>query len=334
MQKHGSGIAAKFKKTKLLGHRKLTTNEHQDFINEVYLSLLKRLPDSDGLRYYSNFLNKGRTTADLIYTIIASDEFHSKKLGWTELHTIIGRILGSDIDSLKNYPAIIQTISENKKLPSRYIDIEKIKATTFAIAGECLVHFNKIIPGFGLVLDILNNSRTSPADGDSLLFYIDGLKVDPSKYGQQFLLYAPVTPRSEIEIRQKTRAVFKRRLDELDIKAKQNNLNIAIVGRFENSTSIGALSLTFIHQLHERFNCILVDTRPDDSRWESLDKGLSELRGTSNRHDIDVAIYTDVFSNSLQDENYKKVPHAKIKIAYVVFDSTRLPSWWIDSLNS
>lgn len=312
----------------------MTTAEHQDFINEVYLSLLKRFPDSDGLRYYSGFLEKGRTKADFVYTILASDEFHSKQLSWPEVHTIVVRLLGSDVDALKNYPAIIQTISESKKLPSRHIDVEKIKATTFALAGECLVHINKVIPGFGLVLDILDNSRASLSEGESLLFYIDGSKIEPSKYGQQFLLYAPVTPRSEIEIRLKTRAVFKRRLDELGIKAKQNKINVAIVGRFEKSTSIGALSLTFIHQLHEQFNCVLVDTRPEDSRWESIDKDLSELKATSNRHDIDVAIYTDVFSNSLADENYKKVPAAKIKIAYVVFDSTRLPTWWVDSLNS
>ena len=312
----------------------MTIIEYQDFINEVYLSLLKRFPDSDGLRYYSSFLDKGRTKAEFVYTILASDEFHSKQLSWPEVHAITVRLMGTGLDALKNYPAIIQTISEGKRLPSRYADVEKIKTTAFTLVGDCLVHINKVIPGFGLILDIPDNSHVSPSDDEYLLFYIDGLKIEQSKYGRQFLLRAPVTPHSEIEIRVKTKAVFKRRLDELGIKTKQDKLNVAIVGRFEKSTSIGALSLTFIQQLHEQFNCILVDTRPGESRWESLDQSLTQLKATSNRHDIDVAIYTDVFSNSLADENYKKVPAAKIKFAYVVFDSTRLPSWWIDSLNS
>ena len=312
----------------------MTITEQQDFINEVYLSLLQRFPDSDGLRHYSGFLDKGRTKAEFVYAILASDEFHSKKLSWTGVHTIAVRLLGSDVHKLKNYPAIIQTIAENKKLPSRYIDVEKIKATTFTLAGDCLVHINKVVSGFGLVLDILDSGGATLNESGPLLFYIDGSKVEPAKYGQQFMVHAPITPRSEIEIRQKTRSVYKKRLDELDIKVELNKLNVAIVGRFEKSTSIGALSLTFIHQLHEQFNCTLVDTRPADSRWESIDKGFLELKARSNRHDVDVAIYTDVFSNSLADENYKKVPAAKIKIAYVVFDSTRLPTWWVDSLNS
>jgi hypothetical protein len=110
---------------------------------------------------------------------------------------------------------------------------------------------------------------------------------------------------------------------------------VVIVGRFEKNTGIGAHSLAFLNYLYDDFNCKLIDTRPHDSRWGEIDEKFSKLKVEHIEADqVDIAIYTDVFSNSLLDENYKKVPNAKIKIAYLVFDSTRLPSWWSDLLNS
>lgn len=312
--------------------------KNQDFVNEIYTSLLDRLPDPEGMKSHLSLLDKGRSKADVTYSLLSSDEFHRKGKNWTVVHEKIRKILHGEFQALKNYPALIEIISNGKKLPSRQQDLEKLKATTFLLAGDYLIHINKIISGFGLIIDIIDSKTgftPKSLSEEDLHFNIDGKEIIAEKYGNQFLLCTPIKSEYPIEIKCQGRTFFKDNFQNLDLQQNSDKLNVAIVGRFEKTTSIGALSLTFLHHLHDEFNCVLIDTRPGDSRWESLDEGLSKLKSPeSSVSGIDVAIYTDVFSNSLSDVNYKKVPEARIKIAYVVFDSTRLPSWWVDSLNT
>lgn len=311
---------------------------NQDFVNEIYTSLLDRLPDPGGMRAHLSLLEKGRTKADVTYSLLSSDEFHRKGKNWTVVHEEVRKALDGEFLSLANYPAIVEIIASGKKLPSKQKDLFKIKTNKFLIAGNFFIHINKIIAGFGIIVELIDN-RTGLTPNrladENLHFYINGKEVKAEKYGSQFLICASLEPDCLIEIKCDDRSCFKDYLKNLNLQQNPDKLTVAVVGRFEKSTSIGALSLTFLHHLHDEFNCVLIDTRPDDSRWGSIDEEFSKLKSSESAvSGVDVAIYTDVFSNSISDVNYKKVPEARIKIAYVVFDSTRLPSWWVDSLNT
>lgn len=312
--------------------------ENISFINEAYISLLDRLPDNNGLNSHLSLLKKGRTRSDIVYSILSSDEFFNKIKNWAIVNRELNKILGKDVKILKNYQTILDYIADGKKLPVRQQDLVKIKSSKFALVDEFLIHFAIVILGVGVIIDIIDNRANFPgkvSDDENLQFLINDVPVIPTKCFHQFLLRAPVDKQSKIAIKYNNRIYYNDYVGEFNLNTDPNKISVAIVGRFEDVTSIGSLSLTFLRHLYGEFNCKLIDTRPDDSRWGYIDESYSSLQvKESEASGVDVAIYTDVFSNSLSDVNYKKIPPAQIKIAYVVFDSTRLPSWWVDSLNT
>ena len=311
---------------------------NQDFINELYLSLLDRLPDQQGFSAYVSLLGRGKPQIDIVYAVLSSEEFFGKAKNWTVVHRELSRILTGNFRAFTNYAYILECIANGERLPPKQRDISKVKSKKFVLLDTCLVHFSKIIRNFGIVIELIEIEARAPEAtgfGGDLRFEIDGLTVIPTRSGLKYYLCAPINLESSIQIFYKDRSYFSNQLQHLELKERDGKATVAIVGRFENTTSIGALSLTFLHQLHEDFNCMLIDTRPGESRWNSIGEHISTLRSKESAvSGVDVAIYTDVFSNSLSDINYTKVPEAEIKIAYVVFDSTRLPSWWVDSLNT
>lgn len=296
------------------------------------------MPDINGLNTYNSWLNNGRSQTDILYAILSSEEFSKKNRHWRIVHEELRKILGNDFYLFKNYQAIIEYVSNGQKLPAKQTEINKTKSSKFVLVDIFLIHFSSVINSVGFIVDVIDNRLGLPCtqlDNNDLRFFINNVNVQPVKYGSQFLL--PTTSKSDlvIEIQYKKRSYYNELASNLNDMDSFGKISVALVGRFENITSIGALTLTFLHHLHENFSCKLIDTRPEDSRWGSIDKSFSTLKEKESEvTGIDVAIYTDVFSNAISDENYKKVPPARIKIAYVVFDSTRIPSWWVESLNT
>ncbi len=310
----------------------------KDFLNEAYLSLLDRLPDQNGLNVYISWLEKGRTRIDIVYAILASEEFFKKTKNWTNVHSKLFKLCTGLFNEFKNYPAMLEQIAIGKRLPSKQNDLSKLISKKFIFLHNYLLHLNRIIPKFGIVLDICDHKNgliLTEFKSESLKFFFGGIVLNPIKFGNQHVIPVGSDANLKLEIKYNGELLYSTVISEANIEEGAGALSVAIVGRFETSTSIGGLSLTLLHHLFDNFDCKLIDTRPDDSRWSQIDTRFGKARKIESEvSGVDIAIYTDVFSNSLDDLNYKKVPDAQIKIAYVVFDSTHLPSWWVDSLNT
>lgn len=310
------------------------------FLNEAYLSLLGRMPDSGGASTYLAWLKKGKERSDVIYSLISSPEFSGKQKRWAEVHFAIVKLLRGDVSFYKYYAEILEHLAESRKLPARQSDLSDAPSRKFFLIDGLIVKVVRYIQNFGLIFDACSDESEHVAVDEirkTFSFVVNDKVIAPVEFGSKFLLQFNCEASFRLSIKRvKTDSIYRVvDFNDTGIVANHESLNVAIVGRFESKTSIGALSVSFLQHLFEKYNCFLVDTRPSDSSWGSLDERYLPLKSSPTESpNVDVAIFTDVFSNGLSDENYKKVPAATIKIAYVVFDSSRLPSWWIDPLNT
>lgn len=114
-----------------------------------------------------------------------------------------------------------------------------------------------------------------------------------------------------------------------------HQIKVNIVGRIDSKTSIGRMTHAFINALREFYACRFIDTRPDDSELTALPIGVQVISHDDPiAMEADVSIFTDVTSNGYDDANWQRVPPTKLKYAYSVFDSTRIPLAWADILNN
>lgn len=98
-------------------------------------------------------------------------------------------------------------------------------------------------------------------------------------------------------------------------------VDIRIVGRSDHSVGIGVQHLMFVEAAQGELEVQDVHIR-----------GRRNFRG--RLRPARIAIYTDVLENWAGDTNYQKVRGADFKIAYVAFDSDRIPPSWVEILNS
>lgn len=100
-------------------------------------------------------------------------------------------------------------------------------------------------------------------------------------------------------------------------------VDIRLIGRNDRSVGIGAHSAMFEEGARGDMRVQKISIRHQSIK--------ERLRSPTRKARI--AIYTDVLENWAGDPAYKKVRGADLKIAYVVFDSDRLPPSWVDILN-
>src|SRR3989338_413921 len=110
---------------------------------------------------------------------------------------------------------------------------------------------------------------------------------------------------------------------------------INVVGKFDAITSIGQHSRSFIDLISTNDQFInklnFINTRPE-SNLKGLPKNVNII-SSQNLHSYSlkegISIFTDVLWNGIGDANYTKIPDSVIKLAYCVFESTKIPSEWV-----
>src|ERR1700755_2391779 len=108
--------------------------------------------------------------------------------------------------------------------------------------------------------------------------------------------------------------------------------NINIVGRHDNKTGMGQQAKAFMHTLRDTTKINFIETRPESSDQPEPHPFVTYV-GASEKSRLDgpgISIFTDVLSNGPQDFNFNKVPTTSIKLACVIFDSTRIPRRWVN----
>jgi glycosyltransferase involved in cell wall biosynthesis len=107
---------------------------------------------------------------------------------------------------------------------------------------------------------------------------------------------------------------------------------INIVGRHDNRTGIGQHAKSFLHTLQDTMKLNFIETRPDNSDKVDLHPSVTVFESSSkaNLGGDGISIYTDVLSNGSHDQNIQKVPSTLIRLGCVVFDSNRLPPYWVN----
>ena len=106
------------------------------------------------------------------------------------------------------------------------------------------------------------------------------------------------------------------------------------VGKIDGYTGIARHTVAFIRTLRDAYDCNFLDTRPNESDLRALPSGTLALQ-TYDRAATEalVSVFTDVTSNNAHDYNWQKVPITQRKYIYSVFDSTKIPSEWVDIIN-
>lgn len=310
-----------------------------DFVRKCYLSLLGRLPDSGGEKHFVSALEKGGSKEAVIFAILSSDEYQSKQKNWRDLHCSICQLLNGPFSDIKTYLGLLSKLHSGKPLKQKLIDLAKVPVDKFYALDDLLIYVESFYIGQGVVFEILGLNDTGRVSVENVLdlltFSCDGEALEQLSISGSVLVKGTVSFAKPWIISTPNGKSISINLQSVASTKEAKIGRVAIVGRFETTTSIGELSLAFLAQLHSKHNCFLIDTRPSDSRFGDIDKTVSYTK--ANQADapiMDVAIYTDVFANSIDDQNYKKVPNALLKVAYVVFDSSRLPHWWVDRLNT
>ncbi len=109
----------------------------------------------------------------------------------------------------------------------------------------------------------------------------------------------------------------------LDRYLLDGEVDVRLIGRNERSVGIGAHSAMFEEAVRGDLRVQKISVRSGKLR--------EHLQGPKRKARI--AIYTDVLENWAGDPAHRKVRGADLKIAYVVFDSDRLPPSWVEILN-
>jgi len=124
--------------------------------------------------------------------------------------------------------------------------------------------------------------------------------------------------------------------DDFAVLTQAGVVDVSVVGKFGTSNGIAIHSDSFLRCLRSVGASVqAIDTRPDesDSNYKSRVTDVSILEDHRKAKPSLVSIYCDVIANSEADFNYRKLPKSGVKLAYAVFDSSRIPAYWATRLN-
>lgn len=112
-------------------------------------------------------------------------------------------------------------------------------------------------------------------------------------------------------------------------------IDVTIVGKWSKSNGIGLHAHAFRDTLNlTQTNMQFVDTRPaETSREVRRELGPKYFVDATKASRSLASVFCDVIGNSPEDLNFLKIPESIVKIAYAVFDSSRIPNFWVDRLN-
>ena len=110
---------------------------------------------------------------------------------------------------------------------------------------------------------------------------------------------------------------------------------ICVIGRAEFQTGIGTVSAAAIELLSRRYNVSLHaprSTHLQDGDRVTLPTGRS-VPIVTDPSDFAVYFFADVLWNGYSDFNYASVPADGLRIAHMAYDSSELPTEWVQILN-
>lgn len=110
------------------------------------------------------------------------------------------------------------------------------------------------------------------------------------------------------------------------IHSLQANYDLTIIGDCDDGGSIPKIPLSLIELLKNDLKINFMPTKIIDPKFISDDLLIK------NNEAGDVALLIDMLSRNNKD-TYKLVPNSKIKIAYSMLESTRIPDKWVAILN-
>jgi hypothetical protein len=103
-------------------------------------------------------------------------------------------------------------------------------------------------------------------------------------------------------------------------------IDIRIVGRKDATVGIGTMARMLSEAAKGESTVEHVVIRDDNSD--------TTLQTASRLSPARIAIFADVIANAIGDESYRLMGDSQVKVAYLVFDSDRLPDWWTRILNT
>lgn len=115
-------------------------------------------------------------------------------------------------------------------------------------------------------------------------------------------------------------------------QAHKFNYDVTLVGFVNFADGIGRHPILFKDCLENSARMNFVSTRDIPADVEDAQLGLPRLNPTEKEDIGAISILTDIISDRAV-EPYKKVPESVIKIAYSMFESTRIPQNWTKVLN-
>jgi glycosyltransferase involved in cell wall biosynthesis len=314
------------------------SDSNRDFVYAAYQRLLDRVPDSAGLSSHVKLLSTGTSRLGLVLGIMAADEFLRRPLGWMQKISILYALVGDELIRSRNYGNIVELICTGGDFRAKSRNLRDVKIEKTLAQGKLVLKFVSYAADTGVYVEAA--FAGAPVTDVNLLtshvdFRIGHERLAVSYVGGAFLVKTTRTWTSiSIVSRDGGRVVRTLSKHSLEEERVPGAIPVAISGRFDPTTGIGLHSLAFAHHYEGHFNLSLIDARPDDSNWRALDERMRNEAVTLGESDgAAVSIFTDVLANGYGDINCLKLPHSLIKIAYVVFDSSRLPSWWVDRIN-
>lgn len=110
--------------------------------------------------------------------------------------------------------------------------------------------------------------------------------------------------------------------------------NVAIVGYVQFFLSLGRVTTGIIDCIKDDFQVSVVPTRPRLFNNIDVPQGVYATTYAEQCSHPDIAILTDHISMPSTGELYKKIPeNSRIKIAYTMVESTKIPHSWVQILN-
>lgn len=101
--------------------------------------------------------------------------------------------------------------------------------------------------------------------------------------------------------------------------------DVSIVGYIKDNDGLGSIPKAFFACLKDQFSCSFVNTRKEITK--DINVGFNPKLSSK------ISILTDSISWA-GGKAYKYMPKSKIKIAYSMYESDRIPDDWIETLNN
>lgn len=139
-----------------------------------------------------------------------------------------------------------------------------------------------------------------------------------------------------IKLPPKLDAIERKLGDDFSTLEKVSLAEVTVVGKFGSSNGIALHADAFLRCLGgSEVGLQAVDTRPDesDALYKNNVVGIPIFDNSADAKPSLVSVYCDVIANSEDDQNYTKLPATGVKLAYAVFDSSRIPAYWAARLN-